>query len=116
MKIKFQADNDLDEDILRAVKRLQPAIDFQRSPELDLHTGIPDSEVLRLCAEENRILVTHDRHSMPGHFVEFIKQQDSPGVFIISRKLPIGKAAEWLLLYWVASAAEEHQNQIIDIP
>jgi hypothetical protein len=116
MKIRFQADNDLDEDILRALKRLQPTIDFQRAPELDLHKGVPDPEVLRLCAEEKRILVTHDRHSMPAHFIEFIKQHDSPGVFIISRKLSIGKAAEWLLLYWVASAAEEHQNQIIDIP
>lgn len=116
MKIKLQADNDLDEDILRAVKRLQPAIDFQRAPELGLHTGIDDPEVLRLCAEENRILVTHDRHTMPGHFSTFIQQQDSPGVFIVSRKLAIGKAAEWLLLYWVASEAEEHQNQIIDIP
>jgi hypothetical protein len=39
MKIRFQADNDLHEDILRAVKRLQPAIDFQRAPELNLHTA-----------------------------------------------------------------------------
>jgi len=79
MKIKFQADNDLDEDILRAVKRLQPAIDFQRAPELDLHIGIPDPEILRLCAKENRLLVTHDRHSMPEHFIAFIQQHDSPG-------------------------------------
>ena len=98
MKIKFQADNDLDEDIMRAVKRLEPAIDFQRSPELNLHTGISEPEVLRLCAEENRMLVTHDRHSMPDHFIEFIQQANSPGVFIVSRKLPIGQAAEWLLL------------------
>jgi Domain of unknown function (DUF5615) len=85
MKIRFQADNDLHEDILRAVKRLQPAIDFQRSPELNLDTGIEDPDVLRLCAEQNRLLVTHDRHTMPGHFIEFINNQDSPGVFIISR-------------------------------
>jgi hypothetical protein len=116
MTIKFQADNDLDEDILRAVKRLHPAIDFQRAPELGLHTGILDPEVLRLCAEENRMLVTHDRHSMPKHFIEFIKQQDSPGIFIVSRKLAVGKAAEWLLHYWSASEAEEYRNQIIDIP
>jgi len=64
MKIKFQADNDLHEDILRAAKRIKPGMDFQRAPELNLHTGIPDPEVLRLCAEENRILVTHDRHTM----------------------------------------------------
>jgi hypothetical protein len=116
MKIRFQADNDLHEDILRAAKRLQPALDFQRAPELNLHTGLADPEVLRLCAEQGRMLVTHDRHTMPGHFVEFIKQQDSPGVFIVSRKLPVGKAAEWLVLYWEASDAAEYRNQIIDIP
>jgi len=116
MKIRFQADNDLHEDILRAVKRLQPAIDFQRAPELNLHTGIKDPDVLRLCAEQNRLLVTHDRHTIPGHFAEFIKNQDSPGIFIVSRRLSIGKSAEWLVLFWEASDAEELQNQIIDIP
>jgi hypothetical protein len=116
MKIRFQADNDLHEDILRAAKRLQPAIDFQRAPELNLHTGIDDPEVLRLCAEEDRMLVTHDRHTMPGHFINFIEHQDSPGVFIVSRRVPVGKAAEWLVLYWEASEAEEYLNQVIDIP
>ena len=75
MKIRFQADNDLHEDILRSTKRLRSEIDFQRAPELGLHTGVADLEVLRLCAEQDRMLITHDRHTMPGHFIEFIKQQ-----------------------------------------
>src|SRR5262245_25853406 len=116
MKIRFQADNDLHEDILRSTKRLRPGIDFQRAPELGLHTGIGDPEVLRLCAEQNPMLVTHDRHTMPDHFIEFIQHHDSPGIFIVSRKLSIGKAAEWLALYWEASEAEEYHNQIIDLP
>lgn len=116
MKIRFQADNDLHEDILRSAKRLQPLMDFQRAPDLALHTGVKDPEVLRLCAEQNRMLVTHDRRSMPSHLLEFIKNQDSPGIFIISRWLSIGKAAEWLTLYWEASEAEEYRNQIIYIP
>lgn len=57
-----------------------------------------------------------NRHTMPRHLIEFIQHQNSPGVFIVSRKLPIGKAAEWLVAYWAASEAEEYQNQIIDIP
>jgi hypothetical protein len=116
MKIRSQADNDLHEDILRSAKRLQPAIDFQRAPELGLHTGIDDREVLRLCAEQNRMLVTPDRHTMPAHFIEFIKDHHSPGIFIVSRKLPIGRATEWLVLYWEASEAEEYRDQIIDLP
>ena len=111
MKIRFQADNDLHEDILRSTKRLRSEIDFQHAPELGLHAGIEDPEVLRLCAEQDRMLVTHDRHTMPGHFIEFIKRRDSPCVFIVSRRLSIGKA-----LYWEASEAEEYKNQIIDLP
>jgi len=53
---------------------------------------------------------------MPGHFIEFIKHQDSPGIFIVSRRLSIGKAAEWLALYWEASEAEEYKNQIVSVP
>lgn len=116
MKIRFQADNDLNEDILRSVKRLKSQIDFQRAPELGLHRGVPDPEVLRLCAEQERMLVTHDRDTMPGHFIDFITHRDCPGIFIVSRRLSIGKAADWLALYWDASEAEEHKNQIIFLP
>ena len=66
MNIRFQADNDPHEDIMRSTKRLRSDIDFQRAPELGLHLGIGDPEVLRLCAEQGRMLVTHDRHTMPA--------------------------------------------------
>lgn len=116
MKIRFQADNDLDEDIVRAAKRLQPGLDFQRAVTLGLHTGVPDLEVLALCASEDRMLVTHDRKTIPSHFREWISAHDSPGVFIVSRRVSIGAAAEWLVLYWATCEAEEFTNQIIDIP
>ena len=85
MNIRFQADNDPHEDIMRSTKRLRSDIDFQRAPELGLHLGIGDPEVLRLCAEQGRMLVTHDRHTMPGHFIEFIKYQDSPGIYCFKK-------------------------------
>jgi predicted nuclease of predicted toxin-antitoxin system len=34
--------------------------------------GLSDPEVLALAAELNRILVTHDRQTMPRHFGEFL--------------------------------------------
>jgi hypothetical protein len=114
VKIRFQADNDLNEDILRAAMRLGP-MDFQRAPLMGLHFGVPDSEVLRLCAEQNRILVTYDRRTMPAHFSDFIKTNDSPGIFIVSRKLSIGGAAESLVLYWELTEAEVHRNRRIYI-
>ena len=115
MKIRFQADNDLNEMIVRALRRLAPQIDFQTASALGLH-GVPDKQVLALAADEGRLLVSCDRRTMPFHFADFILQRDSPGVFILSTKLPIGEAADWLYLFWETTEAEEHINTITYIP
>lgn len=62
MKIRFQADNDLDQRIVVATKRLDPAIDFQTAHALKLH-GVPDTLVLRQTTDAARILVSHDRRT-----------------------------------------------------
>ncbi|MCI0390550.1 MAG: DUF5615 family PIN-like protein [Acidobacteria bacterium] len=116
MKVRFQADNDLDERIIAATKRLDPAIDFRTAPSLGLHLGVPDDQVLALAAAEGRVLVSHDRKTMPDHFERFIVNNDSPGLIIISQSLPVGRAGEWLHLIWAASEAEEYVNSIYSLP
>ena len=115
MSLRFQADNDLDQRIVIATRRLAPAIDFQTAPGLGLH-GRPDPEVLALAAQQERILVTHDRRTMPGHFEAFIATHTSPGLIIVARTLPIGQAAAWLHLLWAASEADEYINAIYSLP
>lgn len=115
MKPRFQADNDLDQRIVTATRRLDPLIDFQTAPALGLHE-VDDPEVLALAARDGRVLVSHDRRTLPGHFRTFTETQDSPGVIIVSRRLPIGRAADLLHLLWAASEAEEYANIIYDLP
>lgn len=115
MKVKFQADADLNEDIVTGVLRQIPEIDFQTAKEADL-TGVPDENVLEIAALENRILVTHDRKTMPKHFAEFIQKQNCPGVLIISQKLEIKTAIDQLILVWAGSEAEEYINMIRELP
>src|SRR5688572_8659076 len=38
--------------------------------------GVPDPEVLALAADQDRILVTHDRKTMPWHFGAFLMSAD----------------------------------------
>jgi hypothetical protein len=79
--------------------------------------GVPDPEVLAFAAEQNRILVTHDRQTMPLHFGEFLmKKGSSPGVFLVSQYAPIGAVIEELVLIWAASNADEWMNRIVIIP
>ena len=71
MKIRFQADADLNAEIVAGVLRREPGIDFQTADEVRLR-GLLDPEVLALAAQENRILVTHDRRTMPRHFADYL--------------------------------------------
>jgi hypothetical protein len=119
MKVRYQADADLDGRIVRAVRRHEPRIDFQFASAAQSGqglTGLPDDQVLAVCAQEGRILITHDRRTMPTHFAEFIATQVSPGVFIVPRGMPLPVAVEWLLTIWEASEAEEWVNTIFPIP
>jgi hypothetical protein len=115
MKVRFQADADLNRHIIAAVKRREPMVDFQTAPEAGL-SGFDDPAVLAFAASEGRLLVSHDRQTMPWHFAEFILQQTSPGLLIVSQHLPVSQAAEELVLIWFASEAEEWINQISSVP
>jgi hypothetical protein len=82
MKVRFQADADLNEIIVKAMLRREPGVDFQTAQAAGL-AGLNDRDVLALAARSNRVLVTHDRKTMPGHFADFITSQTS------------GEAEEW---------------------
>ncbi len=115
MRVRFQADADLDARIIRGLKRKQPEIDFQTAQEARLR-GVADPDVLRVAADAGRVLVTHDRRTMPAHFAEFIANRNTPGVIIVPKEVPLGVAIEELLLIWGASEAEEWPNRLVWIP
>ena len=71
MRIRFQADADLDPAIGKGLLRREPAIDFQAAAGV-IPDGTPDPAVLRLAAEGGRVLVTGDLRTMRVHFEEFI--------------------------------------------
>ena len=115
MKIRFQADADLNQIIVKATLRLEPGIDFQTAHAGGL-ANLDDATVLKRAAEQGRIVVSHDRKTMPGHFGQFILSEKSPGLLIVSQKLPVYRVAEDLFLIWSASKPEEWVNRIRSLP
>ncbi|HEX4487190.1 MAG TPA: DUF5615 family PIN-like protein [Terriglobales bacterium] len=57
MKIRFQADADLNEDIVKGVLRREPGVDFKTATEAGLRR-LSDLEVLTLAASEGRVVVS----------------------------------------------------------
>ncbi|MGI9035773.1 MAG: DUF5615 family PIN-like protein [Pyrinomonadaceae bacterium] len=115
MKIRFQADADFNAEIIDGLIRREPAIDFQTADEANLR-GLKDDKVLQISTQANRVLVSHDRKTMPKYFAKFILQKESPGVFIIAQNVSVGLAIETLLLIWSASEDKEWKNLIVDLP
>jgi hypothetical protein len=115
MTPRFQADADFNHRIVVGLRRREPAIDFR-----DAHAGgvigLVDSVVLRIAAGSGRILISHDRKTIPGHLARFLENHSSPGVIIVSQELDIGAAIDDLLIIWAASGAEEWRNLLGFVP
>ena len=115
MKVRFQADADLNQIILLAVIRREPTIDFQTAIAAGL-TGMADPEVLARATNDGRVLVTHDRKIMLRHFSEFIAHETSPGLLVVPQSISVATVVEDLILIWSATEAEEWVNRIGFLP
>lgn len=115
MRPRFQADADFNHKIVLGLRRREPSADFLSAPEGGI-VGVPDPDVLAIAADTGRILVSHDRKTMPGHFMRFCETRSSPGLIIVSQDLDIGAAIEQLLMIWLATDAEEWVGHLGFVP
>jgi predicted nuclease of predicted toxin-antitoxin system len=115
VKIRFQADAELNQIILLAVVRREPTVEFTTAAVAGLES-LGDPEVLALAARQGRLLVTHDQSTMPDHFSRFIETATSPGLLVVPQHLPPTTVADELLLVWYATDSEEWTNRISYLP
>lgn len=115
MKVRFQADADFNQIIVRAARRIKPEMDFQTAADAGL-IGLSDPEVLDIATKLGRVLVTHDRKTMPRYFAERLVNEPSSGVIVVPQSMAIRAVVDDLVLIWVASEAEEWNNRIRVLP
>ena len=114
--LKLLSDENFDGDILRGLFRRRPELDVVRVQDVGL-TATPDPDILAWAAAEDRILLTHDRDTMPYFAYERVKSgQAMPGVFLISDLMPVGRAIDELLLADDCLAPEECNNLVRFFP
>jgi Domain of unknown function (DUF5615) len=77
VKVRFQADADLNQHIVTGILRREPRVDFQTATMAGLR-GLSDLDVLALAAREGRVLVSHDWRTMPQAFTTFVTSNVSP--------------------------------------
>jgi predicted nuclease of predicted toxin-antitoxin system len=96
--IRLLADQNFNGRILNGLARRQPAIDALHIRDIGL-SAAADSVILERTASEGRILLTHDRQTVPGFaYARVSAGEPMPGVFLVSKALPIGQAIDEILL------------------
>jgi hypothetical protein len=115
VKIRFQADANLDPDIGRGLQRRAPTLDYRPASGL-IPDSMQDLDVLKLAAADGRLLVTADLRTMVGHFASFIESMDSPGLLLVPAWTPVGAVIEGVIMCWLSWDAEEMRNQVRWLP
>lgn len=110
------ADENFNGNIIRGLLRRQPLLDLVRLQDVGL-SGSDDPTVLAWAAREGRVLLTHDVSTITRYAYERVQEgQSMPGVFEVSRDLPIGGAVEEILLLAECSLEREWEGQVRYLP
>ncbi len=79
--------------------------------------GTQDPEILEWCEQNQFILITNNRKSMPQHLSDHLAAgHHVPGIFTINLEVPMGLIIDQLLLIVGASDDDEYIDQITYIP
>lgn len=114
--IRLFIDQDFDHDILRGLERRIPDLDAVSAYEADLSKA-SDLALLTWAGEAGRIILTHDRKTMPAHASNLIAAgEPMAGVIVISRQLPISQVIDDLEIVVTCSFEHEWKNIIRYLP
>jgi hypothetical protein len=116
MMLRLLTDQDLDHDILRGLIRRIPQLDVVTAFEIGM-SAATDPQLLTWAAQEGRIIITHDRKTMPTHVADLIvKGENIAGIFVVPRRLPLHRVLEDLELMITCSEPAEWVNVIRYLP
>ena len=76
-----------------------------------------DPEVLAWAAEQRRIVVAHDRNMMTSFPYDRVREgRAMPGIFVVSREMPVGKSIAGLQLLLECSKDGEWEGLVDFLP
>ena len=114
--LRYFADEDFDNRILRAFRRKEPSLDWVRTQDVGLG-GCDDDGILDFAAAEQRLVLTRDVTTMPAAAYRRLEQAEPmPGLIVVPQRMAIGRAIEELLFLAKESADDEWVGQVLYLP
>ena len=114
--LRLLIDQDLDHVILRALLLRVQNLDVITAHQAGL-SNASDPELLAWAAEQERVVITHDRRTMPYHATSRIARAEKiAGIIIVSRQLPVSRVVDDLEIMVSCSDMVEWENIVKHLP
>jgi hypothetical protein len=114
--LRLAADENFNNDIVRGVRRRDPAVDIVRVQDAGLRS-VDDPAVLEWEAQSARVLLTHDVATITRYAYDLVGAgKPMPGVFEVGRRVPMGVAIDEIILLAQCSLDQEWEGQIRYLP
>jgi hypothetical protein len=114
--LAFLSDENFNGEILRGLFRRRPSLEIVRVQDVGL-IAATDSRILEWAAAEGRIVLTHDRDTMPHHAYNRVNAgQPMPGVFLVDDQSGLGQVIDDILLAVDCLTSEECNNLVRFFP
>ena len=114
--LRLASDADLDGRLYSGLRRRDPTLDIIRVQDVGLRTA-PDPDILAWAATEGRIVVTHDKDTMPGFAYDRVRAGlPMPGLVVVSREVSLGQQIMEVLIFAHCSNPGEWEGQVVFLP
>jgi hypothetical protein len=114
--LRLLSDENLNGDIIRGLFLRKPDLDLIRVQDVGL-IEIEDPAILAWAADNQRIVITHDRATMPDFAYErLVRGEIMSGMFVVNDRMPIRQAIDELLLLIDCTEQPEWKETVLYIP
>jgi hypothetical protein len=114
--LRLLSDEDVHDDIVRGLRRREPAPDIVRAVDVGLGHP-PDPTILAWSASQDRVLLTGDVNTMVGFAWARVRTgEPMPGVLALLENVGIGRVLDDILLVALCYTLEEIKDQVLFIP
>jgi hypothetical protein len=114
--VRYLADEDFRQPIVKAIRRLEPSIEVTSARELGL-SGYTDGDVLTFAQQNNWIVLSHDVNTLKSTADDrVLKQLGVAGVILVAQSKPTRIVAEALVQIWATTTMEDWRDVIVFVP
>ena len=114
--LRLLSDENFNGDIVRGLLLRRPILDLCRVQDVGLEEA-DDPTILVWAATNNRILLTHDRATVPDFaYTRVVTGQPMPGVFVVHNRVAVRQVIEELLLMDACSEQAEWVGLVLYLP